>query len=119
MSSTYDPNNIFARILRGEIPCHKVYEDDRVLAFHDVNPKAPVHILVIPKKPVAMLADLTGADTDLMGYLVVKATEIAKAQGLAESGYRFVCNCGDAGGQTVNHIHLHLLGGRPMGWPPG
>ncbi|MDX2174903.1 MAG: histidine triad nucleotide-binding protein [Candidatus Sumerlaeia bacterium] len=110
---------IFGRIAAGEIPCKKVYEDDLVLAFHDVAPQAPTHILVIPKEDVATLNDLGPGHEALAGRMVIIAAKVAKELGLAESGYRLVMNCNEDGGQTVFHVHLHLLGGRAMGWPPG
>ncbi len=109
---------IFAKIIRREIPARIEHEDDECLAFHDVAPQAPTHILVIPKKPIPSLADVTDADTPLLGHLIRVATEIATSLDL-EEGYRLVVNCGDHGGQTVNHLHIHLLGGRPLNWPPG
>jgi histidine triad (HIT) family protein len=111
-------DTIFGRIIRGEVPARIVHDDDRCLAFHDVAPQAPVHVLVIPKQPIASLADVTEADADLLGHLMVVATRLAHALGLAE-GYRLVVNCGRDGGQSVDHLHVHLLGGRPLGWPPG
>ena len=109
---------IFARIIRGEVPARIVHEDDRCLAFHDVAPQAPVHVLVIPKRPIASLAEVGETDADLLGHLVVVATQVARTLGLA-AGYRLVVNCGRDGGQSVDHLHVHLLGGRPLGWPPG
>jgi histidine triad (HIT) family protein len=111
-------DTIFGRIIRGEIPARIVHDDDRCLAFHDVAPQAPVHVLVIPKRPIASLADATEADADLLGHLVLVATQLARTLGL-EDGYRLVVNCGRDGGQSVDHLHVHLLGGRPLGWPPG
>lgn len=111
-------DTIFGRIIRGEIPARIVHEDDRCLAFHDVAPQAPVHVLVIPKRPIASLADATAADADLLGHLVLVATQLARTLGL-ENGYRLVVNCGPDGGQSVDHLHVHLLGGRPLSWPPG
>lgn len=110
---------LFCRIVSGEIPAEKVYEDDQVTAFKDINPVAPVHILVIPNSHVASLADVEPAQKDLMGHLLVTFSEIAASQGLAERGYRLVVNCGKEGGQTVGHLHFHLLGGRNLAWPPG
>jgi histidine triad (HIT) family protein len=110
---------LFAKIVRREIPADIVYEDDDVLAFRDINPQAPVHVLFIPKRAVATLNDLADADATLVGKLVVAAARWAKAQGFAEDGYRCVMNCNRDGGQTVFHIHLHLLAGRTMHWPPG
>jgi histidine triad (HIT) family protein len=111
-------DTIFGRIIRGELPARIIHDDDRCLAFHDVAPQAPVHVLVIPKRPIASLAESTDADADLLGHLIVVATRLAKSLGLAD-GYRLVVNCGRDGGQSVDHLHVHLLGGRPLGWPPG
>jgi len=110
---------IFSKIIAREIPSKIVYEDDRCLAFRDVNPQAPTHILLIPKKEIASMNDVTEVDQDLLGYLLLKAPEIAKQEGIAERGYRIVINTNAQAGQTVAHIHLHILGGRAMGWPPG
>ena len=112
-------DTIFGRIIRGEIPSDKVFEDDEVLAFRDVNPAAPTHILIIPKKHLATVGDATDEDALLMGKLMLTATRIARDEGIAEDGYRLVINCNAHGGQTVYHLHMHLLGGRAMGWPPG
>lgn len=109
---------IFARIIDREIPAKIVYEDDRVLAFHDVNPQAPIHILIIPKKAIDRIENLSPGDRELAGHMVWAAAQIAKEQQLVD-GYRLVFNNGENAGQTVFHIHLHLLGGRHMGWPPG
>ena len=111
-------DTIFGRIIRGEIPARIVHDDDRCLAFHDVAPQAPVHVLVIPKKPIPSLAEASAEDADLFGHLMTVATEIAGTLGLT-GGYRLVVNCGPDGGQSVDHLHIHLLGGRPLGWPPG
>lgn len=111
-------DTIFGRIIRGEVPARIVHDDDRCLAFHDVAPQAPVHVLVIPKRPIASLADAAPSDADLLGHLVIVATQLARSLGLAD-GYRLVVNCGRDGGQSVDHLHVHLLGGRPLGWPPG
>lgn len=110
---------IFDRIIRREISADIVYEDDDVLAFRDIVPQAPVHVLFIPKKPIATLNDASDADAVLIGKLVLVAARWAKAQGFADDGYRVVMNCNRNGGQTVFHIHLHLLAGRQMHWPPG
>ncbi|MEH6504333.1 MAG: histidine triad nucleotide-binding protein [Cycloclasticus sp.] len=110
---------LFCKMVSGEITPDIVFETESVLAFRDVNPQAPVHILVIPKTHIATLADLTEQHTVQMGELMQAAKKIAEAEGLAESGYRTVFNCKEDAGQTVFHIHLHLLGGRKMGWPPG
>ena len=109
---------IFAKIIRREIPAQIEHEDELCLAFHDVSPQAPTHILVIPKKPLPSLAEVTDADIPLLGHLMRVATDLATKLNLV-NGYRLVVNCGDHGGQTVNHLHIHLLGGRPLSWPPG
>jgi len=110
---------IFCKIAAGEIPAEKVYEDDQVVGFRDLNPQAPVHVLLIPRRHIATLNDLTEGDEALVGHLYHVAARIAADEGLAERGYRTVMNCNAEGGQTVFHIHLHLLGGRQMTWPPG
>lgn len=112
-------STIFGKIIRKEIPAKIIYEDEDVLAFEDIQPQAPVHILVIPKKEIPTLNDLKSEDAELMGRLLLAAQKIAKEQGFAEQGYRTVFNCNEDGGQTVNHIHLHLLAGRSLTWPPG
>jgi histidine triad (HIT) family protein len=113
------PDCIFCRIVKRDIPASIVYEDDELLAFSDLNPQAPVHILIVPKRHIATLNDLSKTDDALMGALVRRAAAIAAERGIAASGYRTVLNCNADGGQTVFHVHLHLLGGRPMAWPPG
>ena len=110
---------IFDRILSREIPADIVYEDDDVLAFRDIHPQAPVHVLFIPKRAIATLNDAGADDAALLGRLALAAAAYAKREGFAEQGYRIVMNCNDDGGQTVFHIHLHLLAGRRMAWPPG
>lgn len=110
---------IFSKIIRREIPADIVFENDRVLAFRDINPQAPVHILIIPKKPIPTLNDIQAEDAPLLGELFVVAAQLAAEEGIAEAGYRTVFNCRDHGGQEVYHLHLHLLGGRQMSWPPG
>ncbi|HET6632372.1 MAG TPA: histidine triad nucleotide-binding protein [Rhodanobacteraceae bacterium] len=112
-------DTIFNKIIRREIPADIVYEDERVLGFRDVNPQAPVHVLFIPKRPLATLDEAGPEDAALLGELLLAAAGYARQQGLAERGYRCVFNCNEDGGQTVFHIHLHLLAGRPMHWPPG
>ncbi len=112
-------STIFKKIIDKEMAADILYEDENYLAFKDINPKAPVHFLVIPKKEIACLSDLKTTDAFLMGDLLLVATRVAKEQGLADKGYRFVINCRENGGQTVNHLHLHVLGGRSMTWPPG
>lgn len=116
---SYDRNNPFARILRGEIPATKVHEDDQCLAFRDLAPQAPKHILVIPKKPIARLDDAKPRDRALLGDLLLAAAEIARKEGLAADGYRIVINNGARANQSVFHLHLHVLGGRDFTWPPG
>ncbi len=112
-------DTIFGKIIRGEIPCDKVYEDDDYFAFKDINAAAPVHVLIVPKKPIPMLTDATPEDAALLGGLLLTANRVAEKMGLAEKGFRCVLNCGAGGGQLVFHLHLHLLGGRDLGWPPG
>jgi histidine triad (HIT) family protein len=109
---TYDNDNIFAKILRGEIPCDKVYDDDAVLAFNDVAPQAPTHVLIIPKKPRACLADCVDDDAATLARMQLAAVKIAKDKGL--DAYRLVTNCGADAGQTVFHLHLHLIGGKKL-----
>lgn len=110
---------LFCRIVDGEIPAKKMHEDGDVVAFHDINPQAPTHVLVIPRRHIAMLNDLTLADANAIGTTIVRATEIARSLQLDREGYRLVINNGEAAGQTVFHIHVHILGGRTFGWPPG
>ncbi len=110
---------IFDRILSREIAADIVFEDDDILAFRDIAPQAPIHVLFIPKRRIATLDDLQVSDQALMGKLIGAATTYARTEGFASNGYRVVINCGDDGGQSVNHIHLHLLAGRRMHWPPG
>jgi histidine triad (HIT) family protein len=110
---------IFKRIIDGEIPADKVYEDDRCLAFRDIAPQAPTHVLVIPKKEIASVDALADGDGELVGHMWRVIRDLARELGLAEDGYRVVVNCGRDGGQAVDHLHFHLLGGRPLKWPPG
>ncbi|QGU95504.1 HIT domain-containing protein [Clostridium bovifaecis] len=110
---------IFCKIAKGEIPCKKVYEDDKVLSFEDINPKAPVHVLVIPKKHIESLNDLSEEDSYIMGHMMLVIKEIAKKVNIHDSGYRVAINCGKDGGQEVPHLHLHILGGKSLNWPPG
>jgi histidine triad (HIT) family protein len=112
-------DTIFDRIIRREIPADIVHDDDDVLGFRDVNPQAPVHVLFIPKRRIATLDDLQPTDAELVGRLVLAAAGFARREGFAEAGYRTVINCNGDGGQSVYHIHLHLLAGRALGWPPG
>ena len=110
---------IFCKIINGDIPAQKVYEDDEMLAFNDVRPQAPVHVLLIPKKHIKSLLDLEAEDTALAGRLLYKAQELAREQGCGDKGARFVINAKNHGGQTVDHLHIHILGGRFLRWPPG
>ena len=110
---------LFCRVVNGEVPSRKVYEDESMVAFHDINPQAPVHILIVPRKHIATLNDVTPEDSALLGDMVRRAAVIAGELGIDARGYRTVFNCNREAGQSVFHIHLHLLGGRPMHWPPG
>ena len=110
-------DTIFGRILRGEIPCDAVYSDGQCLAFRDVTPQAPVHVLVIPRKPLPTLAEARLEDQELLGHLLLVAGQVARQEGL--TSWRTVINSGAEAGQTVFHLHVHVIGGRPMGWPPG
>jgi histidine triad (HIT) family protein len=110
---------LFCKIVAGEIPSKRVHEDDDLVAFEDINPQAPVHVLVIPKRHIATLNDLAAGDDGLVGEMVRRAASIAKDRGYAERGYRTVLNCNSDAGQTVFHIHLHLVAGRQFAWPPG
>ncbi|MFN6482087.1 MULTISPECIES: histidine triad nucleotide-binding protein [unclassified Nostoc] len=116
MSETTE--TIFSKIISREIPADIVYEDNLTLAFKDIHPQAPVHILVIPKKPITTLADAESEDHALLGHLLLTTKRVAEVAGL-KNGYRVVINTGDDGGQTVHHLHLHILGGRQLDWPPG
>jgi histidine triad (HIT) family protein len=110
---------IFSKIINREIPADILFEDDEVLAFSDVSPQAPVHFLVIPKEPIATINDIQPEQAHLIGKMVLTAQKLAKEKGISEKGYRLVMNCNEDGGQTVFHIHMHVLGGRSMVWPPG
>jgi histidine triad (HIT) family protein len=110
---------IFCKIANGEIPAQRVYEDDEIMAFEDLNPQAPVHVLIIPRRHIATLNDLTPEQSTLVGRVVLAAQQIAQERGIGHQGYRLVWNCLEGAGQSVFHIHLHLLGGRRMRWPPG
>jgi histidine triad (HIT) family protein len=110
---------VFCRIAAGEIPARKVHEDDEIVAFRDLNPQAPTHVLIIPKRHVPSLADAGDGDGALLGKLLLAARDVAVSEGIAGTGYRVVTNSGELAGQSVFHVHLHLLGGRPMTWPPG
>lgn len=110
---------IFSKIINREIPANIVHEDEHCLAFHDVSPQAPVHVLLIPKKPIMSLEQLEPADAELLGHMWLTIRQVARDLELAENGYRVVVNCGRDGGQSVDHLHFHILGGRPLTWPPG
>lgn len=113
-------STIFSKIINREIPADIVYETDNVLAFRDINPKAPTHILIIPKSEIPKVTDIKGSEhAELLGEMYDAANKIAKDEGIAENGFRLVMNCGNNGGQEVYHLHMHLLGGRQMNWPPG
>ncbi|HMG87699.1 MAG TPA: histidine triad nucleotide-binding protein [Terracidiphilus sp.] len=109
---------LFCGIIEGSIPTKAVYQDDQCYAFADINPQAPVHVLIVPREHITSMADMTKEQRSLVGHLHWVAAEIARSKGLTK-GYRTVINTGDDGGQTVDHLHVHLLGGRPMSWPPG
>jgi len=110
---------LFCKIIAKQIPATIIHEDDQVIAFRDVNPQAPTHALIIPRRHISTLNDLQGSDTGLVGHMLFTASQLAISENIADSGYRLVMNCNEDGGQTVFHIHLHLLGGRAMRWPPG
>lgn len=110
---------LFCDIIAGKIPCDTVYSDEKYLAFRDIDPKAPTHILVIPRRHITDLNEVDGANAELAGGLLAAGTHVAAQEKLDASGYRFVINCGVDGGQTVGHLHLHVLGGRALAWPPG
>jgi histidine triad (HIT) family protein len=112
-------STIFTKIIKREIPARIIYEDAECLAFHDVNPQAPTHFLVVPKKEIARIGESTAEDEPLLGHLLFVAKSVAKEQGLGETGFRVVINNGADGGETVPHLHVHVLGGRPVMWPPG
>ena len=108
-------STVFSKIVRGEAPADIVYQDERVTCFRDINPAAPVHILIIPNREIPTVNDLADDDVELAGYMLLTAKRLAREQGIDESGYRLIVNCNRDGGQVVDHLHLHLLGGRPMG----
>lgn len=110
---------IFGKILRGELPANKVFEDEHCVAFRDINPAAPTHILIIPRVHLPTINDAKSEHKEVIGHLVLCAAQIARDEGIAEDGYRLVINCNNDGGQTVYHLHMHILGGRRLGWPPG
>jgi histidine triad (HIT) family protein len=110
---------LFEKIIARQIPARVVFEDEQVFAFHDINPQAPTHVLLVPKKPIPRVGEAAAADSALLGHLLLKAGEVARQLGLADTGFRLVINHGRDGGETVPHLHVHILGGRPLGWPPG
>jgi histidine triad (HIT) family protein len=114
-----DPTCLFCRIVAGEIPSTRVVEDDAVIAFRDINPRAPTHILVVTREHIPSAGDLTEADGPVLGRIFATAAELARSEGIADGGYRIVTNIGAWGGQSVDHLHFHLMGGRAFGWPPG
>ena len=110
---------LFCKIAAGEIPSAKVYEDEKVLAFRDIEPQAPVHILIIPKEHIKSANEINDENCAIVGHIFSVASKIAQQEGIAADGYRIVNNCGEGGGQTVGHLHFHMLGGRALAWPPG
>jgi histidine triad (HIT) family protein len=112
-------NCIFCRVARGEIPASTVFEEDDLVAFHDIDPKAPTHVLVIPRRHITSVDALTEADAGIAGRLLLAARRVARETGIAEGGFRLVVNTGEEGGQSVDHLHVHVLGGRSLVWPPG
>ena len=114
-----DPSCLFCRIVAGEIPSTRVAEDELAIAIRDIAPRAPTHVLVMPREHIASAADLSDADAALVGRIFAMAADIARSEGIADGGYRIVTNVGTWGGQTVDHLHFHLMGGRPFTWPPG
>lgn len=110
---------LFCKIIAGEIPSSKVYEDEYVYAFNDISPEAPVHVLIVPKEHIASANEITAENASVISNIFLAAKKIAEEKGIAEGGYRIVNNCGEDGGQTVKHLHFHLLGGRALSWPPG
>ncbi|MDG2107527.1 MAG: histidine triad nucleotide-binding protein [Woeseiaceae bacterium] len=114
-----EKNCLFCKIVAGEIPADIIYESVTTIAFRDINPQAPLHMLIIPRKHIATINDITPQDQEVVGDLYLAARDIASSEGIADEGYRIVMNCNEAAGQTVFHIHMHLLGGRALTWPPG
>ncbi|MBE7052364.1 MAG: histidine triad nucleotide-binding protein [Ruminococcaceae bacterium] len=110
---------LFCKIINGEIPSQKVYEDDKVYAFNDIDPQAPVHFLVVPKQHISSALEINDSNSAIVGHVFAVVANLAKEMGFADKGYRIVNNCGEDGGQTVGHLHFHVLAGRNIGWPPG
>ncbi len=110
---------IFCKIVNNEIPCDKLFEDDKVIAFRDINPEAPFHAIIVPKKHIVSLNEIKDEDLEILSHILIVVKQIAKEAGISENGYRLVNNCGSDGGQTVPHLHFHLLGGKKLNWPPG
>ncbi len=119
MTTTRDPECLFCRIVAGELPSTRLFEDDTVIAIRDLYPRAPTHVLILPTAHVASAADLTSDNAELLGRIFTVAADLARDLGIAENGYRLVTNVGAWGGQSVDHLHFHLMGGRPFEWPPG
>ena len=119
MNYNFDESCLFCKIINGDIPSSKVYETEKVYAFRDIDPQAPQHIIIVPKNHIASANEINEENAELIGDIFVAAAQIAKIEGFAENGYRIVNNCGNDGGQTVGHIHFHLLAGRNLQWPPG
>jgi len=119
METNLVDNCLFCKIIKGEIPADIVYDDDKVLVFRDIDPQAPVHLLIIPRQHIARINDIGSAEASLIGHIHLVAVELAKKFSISETGFRLVNNCNDDGGQAVDHLHFHLLGGRKMNWPPG
>lgn len=113
------PSCLFCRIVAGDLPSTRLYDDELVIAIRDISPQAPTHILVLPRAHIASATDLTDGDGPLLGRLFFVAAALARSEGIADAGYRLVSNVGEWGGQSVDHLHVHLMGGRPFGWPPG
>ena len=119
MTTERDPDCLFCRIVAGEVPSPRLYEDDQVIAIRDIAPRAPTHILLIPKRHIRSALELTDADGPLLGRLFATAADLARAEGIADAGFRLISNVGRWGGQSVDHLHVHLMGGRSFAWPPG
>ena len=117
--SAPDPDCLFCRIVAGEVPSTRVHDDDQVIAIRDIAPRAPTHILLMPRRHIPSAADLVETDGPLLGHLFAVAADLARSEGIADGGYRLVSNIGRWAGQTVDHLHFHLMGGRPFSWPPG